>query len=99
MLFNQNLFLKTYLLYCICAVVISITDFTGFNMTNTQKDHVASMERLAPELAALRARLCPDSMTEGSFYKIYFALLHPKLNEHDSELLSTQQVILRSYPP
>jgi hypothetical protein len=65
----------------------------GFNMTNAQKDHVASMERLAPELAALRARLCPDSMTEDSFYKIYFALLHPKLNEHDSELLSTQQIV------
>ncbi|KAJ1698533.1 hypothetical protein LUZ63_007045 [Rhynchospora breviuscula] len=65
----------------------------GFNMTNAQKDHVASMERLAPELAALRARLCPVIMTQDSFYKIYFALLHMKLNEHDSELLSTQQIV------
>jgi BSD domain len=65
-------------------------------MTNAQKDHVASMERLAPELAVLRDRLCPDLMTEDSFYKIYFVLLHPRLNEHDSELLSTQQVMVFS---
>ncbi|KAJ3695493.1 hypothetical protein LUZ60_000870 [Juncus effusus] len=64
-----------------------------FNMTYTQRDHIAAMERLAPELSTLRAKLCPDLMHENSFWKIYFTLLHPKLNEHDSELLSTQQVV------
>ncbi|KAG0485991.1 hypothetical protein HPP92_008086 [Vanilla planifolia] len=32
-------------------------------------------------------------MSLGSFWKIYFVLLHPRLNKHDAELLSTPQVV------
>ncbi|XP_073010817.1 uncharacterized protein [Typha latifolia] len=64
-----------------------------FNMSHLQRDHVAAVERLSPELAELRVRLCPAYMNEHSFWKIYFVLLHPKLNEHDSELLLSQQIV------
>lgn len=64
-----------------------------FDMSRHQKDHVATVENLAPSLATLRVSLCPSFMTEGSFWKIYFALLHPKLNKLESELLSTQEIM------
>ncbi|KAJ6796045.1 Uncharacterized protein M6B38_221590 [Iris pallida] len=62
-----------------------------FDMSLDQKEHIATVECLAPSLAALRISLCPSFMNDESFWKIYFALLHPKLNKHESELLSTQQ--------
>ncbi|KAF3969193.1 hypothetical protein CMV_006980 [Castanea mollissima] len=30
-------------------------------------------------------------MSEACFWKIYFVLLHPRLNKHDAEVLSTPQ--------
>ncbi|KAJ6810979.1 uncharacterized protein M6B38_155985 [Iris pallida] len=62
-----------------------------FDMSLDQKEHIAIAERLTPSLAALRISLCPSFMNEESFWKIYFTLLHPKLNKHESEFLSTQQ--------
>ncbi|XP_043721314.1 uncharacterized protein LOC122668833 [Telopea speciosissima] len=64
-----------------------------FEMSEAQLEHASSVEDLAPSLAALRVRLCPSHMNEGQFWLIYFTLLHPRLNEHDSKLLSTPQVI------
>ncbi|GMH14855.1 hypothetical protein Nepgr_016696 [Nepenthes gracilis] len=32
-------------------------------------------------------------MSEGSFWKIYFVLLHPRICRHDAELLSTPQIM------
>lgn len=60
-------------------------------MSRTQKEHITSVEHINPNLQSLRLRLCPARMSEDSFWRIYFALLHPKLNKHDSELLSTYQ--------
>ncbi|KAL6898057.1 hypothetical protein ACP4OV_006653 [Aristida adscensionis] len=54
-------------------------------ISDIQRDHMASIEGLVPELASLRARLCPSYMDEDIFWKIYFRLLESKINEHSSE--------------
>lgn len=61
-------------------------------MSNAQQEHALAVEHLAPRLAALRIELCPRHMSEGCFWKIYFVLLHPRLNKDDAERLSTPQV-------
>ncbi|XP_008790255.2 uncharacterized protein LOC103707513 isoform X2 [Phoenix dactylifera] len=68
-------------------------DSDDFDMSNVQQEHALAVERLAPRLAALRIELCPTHMSEGCFWKIYFVLLHPRLNKHDAELLSTPQIV------
>lgn len=64
-----------------------------FDMSDTQWNHAMAIERLAPRLAALRIELCPAHMTESYFWKVYFVLLHSRLNKHDNELLSTPQIM------
>ncbi|WOK92246.1 hypothetical protein Cni_G00937 [Canna indica] len=64
-----------------------------FDMSDAQQEHALAVEYLAPRLAALRIELCPSHMSEGCFWKIYFVLLHPRLNKHDAELLSTPQIV------
>lgn len=61
-------------------------------MSEDQRDHAMVVERLAPRLAALRIELCPCHMSESYFWKVYFVLLHSRLNKQDSEVLSTPQV-------
>lgn len=61
-------------------------------MSDAQEDHALAIEHLAPRLAALRIELCPSHMSKGYFWKIYFVLLHSRLNRQDAELLSTPQV-------
>ncbi|KAG9440619.1 hypothetical protein H6P81_020784 [Aristolochia fimbriata] len=68
-------------------------DSDDFDMSDAQQEHALAVERLAPRLAALRIELCPRHMSEGCFWKIYFVLLHPRLNKHDAELLSTPQIV------
>ncbi|KAL0924949.1 hypothetical protein M5K25_005810 [Dendrobium thyrsiflorum] len=68
-------------------------EFEDFDMSVAQQDHALVIESLAPRLAALRIELCPNHMSLGCFWKIYFALLHPRLNKHDAELLSTPQIV------
>ncbi|XP_068656216.1 uncharacterized protein [Aristolochia californica] len=68
-------------------------DSDDFDMSNAQQEHALAVEHLAPRLAALRIELCPRHMSEGCFWKIYFVLLHPRLNKHDAELLSTPQIV------
>lgn len=63
-----------------------------FDMSEAQIEHAITIEGLAPRLAALRFELCPIHMSEDSFWKIYFVLLHPRLSKHDADLLSTPQV-------
>lgn len=63
-------------------------------MSDAQQEHALAVERLAPRLAALRIELCPGYMSESSFWKIYFVLLHPRLDKEDAVLLSTPQVLL-----
>ncbi|KAG0463561.1 hypothetical protein HPP92_019630 [Vanilla planifolia] len=64
-----------------------------FVMSDAQQDHALAVEHLEPRLGALRIELCPSHMSEGCFWKIYFVLLHSKLNHGDAELLSTPQAI------
>lgn len=68
-------------------------DFDDFDMSVAQQDHALAIESLAPRLAALRIELCPTHMSIGCFWKIYFALLHPRLSKHDADLLSTPQIV------
>uniref|UniRef100_J3LSH2 BSD domain-containing protein n=2 Tax=Oryza brachyantha TaxID=4533 RepID=J3LSH2_ORYBR len=67
--------------------------FSCFDMSNAQQEHALAIEQLAPRLAALRIELCPIHMSEECFWKIYFVLLHPRLNKQDAELLSTPQIV------
>lgn len=65
---------------------------SDFELSDAQQEHALAVERLTPSLAALRIEFCPGHMSESHFWKIYFVLLHPRLNKHDAELLSTPQV-------
>ncbi|CAL4927116.1 unnamed protein product [Urochloa decumbens] len=67
--------------------------FSYFDMSAVQQEHALAIEQLAPRLAALRIELCPIHMSEECFWKIYFVLLHPRLNKNDAELLSTPQIV------
>lgn len=69
----------------------SIADF---ELSDAQQEHALTVESLAPRLAALRIELCPGYMSESSFWKIYFVLLHPRLEPQAAELLSTPEVCL-----
>lgn len=64
-----------------------------FDMSDAQQEHALAVERLAPTLAALRLELCPGYMSDDCFWMIYFVLLHPRLNKHDAELLTTPQIL------
>lgn len=63
-----------------------------FDMSDAQQEHAFVIEHLAPRLAALRIELCPCHMSENYFWKVYFVLLHSRLNKQDAETLSTPQV-------
>lgn len=65
---------------------------SDFDLSDAQQEHALAVERLAPELSALRTELCLGYMNEGSFWKIYFVLVHPRLSRQDAEILSTPQV-------
>ncbi|KAM0891895.1 hypothetical protein ACQ4PT_026073 [Festuca glaucescens] len=64
-----------------------------FELSDTQYDHALAIERIVPSLSYLRTELCSSNMSEACFWKIYFVLLHSKLNKQDAELLSTTQIL------
>ncbi|KAG6383041.1 hypothetical protein SASPL_157217 [Salvia splendens] len=64
-----------------------------FDLSDAQQEHALAVERFAPRLAALRIELCPGYMTESCFWKIYFVLVHPRLDKNDAVLLSTPQIL------
>uniref|UniRef100_A0A7N0ZQ63 BSD domain-containing protein n=1 Tax=Kalanchoe fedtschenkoi TaxID=63787 RepID=A0A7N0ZQ63_KALFE len=64
-----------------------------FVMNTDQREHTYALEYLSPRLAALRIELCPAHMSEGYFWKVYFVLLHSRLEKQDAEILSTPQVM------
>ncbi|KAJ0960350.1 hypothetical protein J5N97_001834 [Dioscorea zingiberensis] len=64
-----------------------------FDISRQQKEHIIIVEQLVPSLADLRVTLCPTCMSEAHFWKIYFALLHPRLNKLEAEVLSTQKIV------
>ncbi|XWS14814.1 hypothetical protein CRYUN_Cryun35bG0040800 [Craigia yunnanensis] len=67
-------------------------DLDDFDMPVTQREHAMAVEDLAPRLEALRIELCPCHMSDSYFWKVYFVLLHSRLNRNDAEILSTPQV-------
>ncbi|XP_016469564.2 uncharacterized protein LOC107791927 [Nicotiana tabacum] len=68
-------------------------EFDDFELSDAQLKHGYAVERLTPRLAALRIELCPAHMSEGYFWMVYFILLYSRLNKHDTELLSTPQLV------
>ncbi|KAL9245852.1 hypothetical protein vseg_019454 [Gypsophila vaccaria] len=68
-------------------------DDQEFDLSDAQQEHALAVERLVPELAALRTELCLGYMTESSFWKIYFVLVHPRLSKHDAVILSTPPIM------
>ncbi|XP_076919464.1 uncharacterized protein LOC143580264 [Bidens hawaiensis] len=64
-----------------------------FDLSDAQQEHVLAVEQLVPRLNALRIELCPKYMSESSFWKIYFVLLHPRLACNDAEILSTPNIV------
>ncbi|XP_076933084.1 uncharacterized protein LOC143598863 [Bidens hawaiensis] len=68
-------------------------DSEEFELSDAQQEHALAVESLVPRLPALRIELCPGYMSEGSFWKIYFVLVHPKLEPHVAELLSTPEIV------
>ncbi|GLT27063.1 hypothetical protein SLA2020_020910 [Shorea laevis] len=68
-------------------------DLDDFIMSDAQREHALIIEHLSPRLAALRIELCPCHMSESYFWKVYFVLLHSRLNKEDAEILSTPQVM------
>ncbi|XP_042045252.1 uncharacterized protein LOC121791325 isoform X2 [Salvia splendens] len=68
-------------------------DDDDFDLSDAQQEHALAVERFAPRLAALRIELCPGYMTESCFWKIYFVLVHPRLDKNDAVLLSTPQIL------
>ncbi|KAH9653343.1 BSD domain-containing protein [Citrus sinensis] len=59
-----------------------------FEMSDAQREHAFSVERLVPSFTDLRISLRPH-LGDNRFWMIYFILLLPRLNEEDFELLST----------
>lgn len=68
-------------------------DEQDFDLSDAQQEHALAVERLAPELAALRTELCLGYMSDACFWKIYFVLVHPRLSRHDAEILSTPEIV------
>nr|CAB3464750.1 unnamed protein product [Digitaria exilis] len=65
----------------------------NFELSDAQYVHALSIEHLVPGLSDLKIQICSTDMTEACFWKIYFVLLHSKLNKQDAELLSTPQIL------
>ncbi|KAM3360602.1 stress response protein NST1 [Capsicum galapagoense] len=73
------------------------TDFpislpSDFSMSDSQKEHVASIVQFVPGLESLRQKVCHE-LSDGQFWMIYFVLLLPRLNGNDLEMLSTPEVV------
>ncbi|XP_025818418.1 uncharacterized protein LOC112894816 [Panicum hallii] len=64
-----------------------------FELSDAQYGHAVAIEHLVPSLSYLRTELCSTNMSEACFWKIYFVLLHSKLNKQDAEILSTLQIL------
>lgn len=88
--------LKLYIIQAIptCNINVFFLPTPDFDISDAHEEHALAVERLVPRLAALRMELCPGYMSEAWFWKIYFILLHPRLDLCDAEVLSTPQVNL-----
>ncbi|XP_074331408.1 uncharacterized protein LOC141668423 [Apium graveolens] len=78
-----------------------IDDEEDFDMSDALQEHALAVERLVPRLKSLRMELFLGYMSETCFWKIYFVILHPRLDPydvpHDAEVLSTRQIIMMNH--
>ncbi|KAK1550232.1 hypothetical protein Q3G72_015886 [Acer saccharum] len=63
-----------------------------FEMSNAQREHTTTIERLVPSFMDLRIKL-RSYLGDSQFWMIYFILLLPRLDEQDFDLLSTTKII------
>ncbi|KAI9192217.1 hypothetical protein LWI28_019690 [Acer negundo] len=63
-----------------------------FEMSNAQREHTTTIERLVPSFMDLRIKL-RSYLVDSQFWMIYFILLLPRLDEQDFDLLSTAKII------
>ncbi|KAJ0683903.1 putative BSD domain-containing protein [Helianthus annuus] len=87
------IFLYFLLPYPYLGILSFAVPRSHFELSDAQQEHALAVESLVPRLADLRIELCPGYMSESSFWKIYFVLLHPRLEPQAAELLSTPEVI------
>lgn len=80
-----------------CHTYLLILQFTDSIISDIQRDHMEAIEKLVPDLASLRARLCPSYMDIDVFWKIYFTLLESNLTEHTSEVSLVIYAFLEVY--
>ncbi|KAJ4831044.1 hypothetical protein Tsubulata_001778 [Turnera subulata] len=67
-------------------------DDQDFRMSDAQREHASTIERIIPGFTSLRLSL-HNYMGDEQFWMVYFILLLPRLSEHDSDVLSTPQII------
>lgn len=65
---------------------------SDFNMSETQKEHAATIEQLVTDIAILRQNFC-SHLSYGQFWMIYFVLLLPSLDDTSKELLSSTEIV------
>ncbi|KAL5786372.1 hypothetical protein ACOSQ2_008764 [Xanthoceras sorbifolium] len=63
-----------------------------FEMSDAQREHTSTIERLVPSFMDLRIKLC-SYLGDNQFWMIYFILLLPRLDEQDFDQLSTPKII------
>ncbi|KAI3868749.1 hypothetical protein MKW98_008834 [Papaver atlanticum] len=78
---------------CWTEFPLPLHHYKDFHMSEAQEHHASTIEELAPSLADLRYKLCPNFMTEDRFWMIYFIMLYPRLRESDAMLLTTPQIV------
>lgn len=73
------------------SLMFQVCFLADFNMSETQKEHAAAIEKLVTDIATLRQNYC-SHLSYGQFWMIYFVLLLPSLDDTSKELLSSTQV-------
>jgi hypothetical protein len=76
-----------------CWIDFPLSLQNDFNLSETQREHAASIEHYVSELESLRHKVCRKYMSEDQFWIIYFILLLPRLDENDAALLSTPEIV------
>ena len=63
-----------------------------FDLFDAQQEDDLAVEHLAPSLATIRMELFLGYMSDGNFWKIYFAIVHPRHSKTNIAISSTLQV-------
>ncbi|KAG4996984.1 hypothetical protein JHK85_028423 [Glycine max] len=63
----------------------------NFDLFDAQQEDDLAVEHLAPSLATIRMELFLGYMSDGNFWKIYFAIVHPRHSKTNIAISSTLQ--------